>query len=229
MDFLIKEAILKSLEEEFNSIPPVEELEKMYTFSERHTKIMQEIFAELRRRERLEAYFYTIKKIAIIILIVLALAVASVKFVPKVYAYVREWLMEFADDNSIEFRGKNSDARSEERKDLRFELGYVPEGYELESEEYQKSGVYKATYKHYDGEKLKFRYCNELDGSMFAIDIIGILIDEESINGIQYYIFEHDDEEIIIVWGFKENLFMLVGCIDKSEMLNIAINIKTKE
>lgn len=46
---LIKEAILRALIEEYDSIPPVEELEKMYTFSERHNKRMQAIFDELRK------------------------------------------------------------------------------------------------------------------------------------------------------------------------------------
>lgn len=46
---LIEAAILRALIEEYDSIPPVEELEKMYTFSERHNKRMKAIFDELKK------------------------------------------------------------------------------------------------------------------------------------------------------------------------------------
>ena len=71
----------------------------MYSFSERHVRLMEAIFAELRRRERIEGYWNAVRKIAVIIIAVLALAFVSVKFVPEVYAYVKEWLMEFADES----------------------------------------------------------------------------------------------------------------------------------
>jgi len=46
---LLKEAILEELEKEFNSIPPIDELEKLYTFSERHKQSMRENFDKIEK------------------------------------------------------------------------------------------------------------------------------------------------------------------------------------
>ena len=69
---MINDKLVKSLNDEFDSIPPVEELEKMYSFSERHVRLMEAIFAELRRRERIEGYWNAVRKIAVIIIAVLS-------------------------------------------------------------------------------------------------------------------------------------------------------------
>ena len=122
---MIEEALKEELLAEFNSIPSLEELQKMYSFSERHVRRMEEIFAELRKREQKEQHWHMVRKVAIIVIAVLAAVFASVKFVPEVYAYVKEWLMEFADDESIEFRGSSRGKDAETGEVLRFELGRV--------------------------------------------------------------------------------------------------------
>ena len=118
---MISDMLVKKLNDEFDSIPPVEELEKMYSFSERHVRLMEAIFAELRRRERMEGYWNAVRKIAVIIITILAIAFVSVKFVPEVYAYVKEWLMEFEEDR-VRFQGRSSGENVDADENLRFEL-----------------------------------------------------------------------------------------------------------
>ena len=47
----LKETILEELGKEFDTIPPIEELEKLYTFSDRHNKNMREKFDEIGKEE----------------------------------------------------------------------------------------------------------------------------------------------------------------------------------
>ena len=68
---MVEDKIKAALIAEFKAIPPIEELEKMHTFSERHNKMMEALFAEVRRRERFERYFRGVKKIAGIMLALL--------------------------------------------------------------------------------------------------------------------------------------------------------------
>ena len=43
---IFAQAVIKSFEDELAAIPPREELEKMYTFSDRHKARMEELFEE---------------------------------------------------------------------------------------------------------------------------------------------------------------------------------------
>ena len=49
---IFAQAVIKSFEDELAAIPPREELEKMYTFSNRHKARMEELFEEDRKRDQ---------------------------------------------------------------------------------------------------------------------------------------------------------------------------------
>ncbi len=154
---MIDEAIKAALIAEYNAIPPREELEKMYTFSERHERQMAEIFANLDKFDEKCRRRYLIRKVAIILIVVLALAAVSVKFVPEVYAFVKEWLMEIKEDR-IRFEGKSADKDARAVEELRFELGHVPDGYELVSEVEYTTGTMSLLYKNNEDEVLNLEY-----------------------------------------------------------------------
>lgn len=222
---MIREALKEELLAEFNAIPPLEELQKMYSFSERHVKQMEAIFADLRKREQKEQYWHTVRKVAIIIIAVLAAVFASVKFVPEVYAYVKEWLMEFADDESIEFRGSGSGRSVEDGEILRFELGYVPEGYELEREESSKIGTHRVFYKDSDGIALKLEYRGKLNENLVALNTEGVLVAEVDIFGIRYYVFECEMGKYIVAWEQENYMLSIEGVLTSATMLDIATSV----
>lgn len=226
---MIREALKEELLAEFNAIPPLEELQKMYSFSERHVKQMEAIFADLRKREQKEQYWHTVRKVAIIIIAVLAAVFASVKFVPEVYAYVKEWLMEFADDESIEFRGSGSGRSVEDGETLRFELGYVPEGYELKETLYAKTGICRSSYENEDRVILNLVYYCRMAGDLLAVNSEDVLVEEINVNGIQYYVFTSESGKIIVTWECKEYLLRLEGSLDKAHMLDIATAVVISE
>ena len=223
-----KQDIIDELEKEFNSIPPVEELKKMYEFSERHNKRMETIFEELRREEQSERRIYAVRRVAVILLALLAVAVVSVKFAPKVYAYFKSWSVEAKDDDSIEFRGKsvggNSDASDTDVNLLKFELGYMPEGYELESDEMSISRR-KIVYRSNDGDVLKVKCSSRHGNTLLSIDTERSILEEISIDGVKYYVFEFEDR-YIIVWEKEGNLFTINGNVNKAQMFDIIKGIK---
>lgn len=223
---MIREALKEELLAEFNAIPPLEELQKMYSFSERHVRQMEEIFAELRKREQKEQYWYKVRKVAIIVIAVLAAVFASVKFVPEVYAYVKEWLMETKEDR-IRFQGKSTgESSGEANGELRFELGYIPDGYELEEEVHSKVGSHIISYSHQDEVTLTFMYRGKTDANLVALNTEGILVDETIVNGIQYYVFESDNTRTIVTWEYGTYVMKIEGLLDKFQMLDIATSVK---
>ena len=222
-----EEKIRELLIAEFRAIPPREELEKMYTFSERHNKLMEAMFAEERRKERFERYFRAVRRIAIVTLALLGGAVVSLKVVPTVYAYVEAWITENADDRLI-FKDNESGRDINEKAEVRFELGYVPEGYELVGEEHGKTGNCVITYKNSAGEKLLLRYY-KANGRQVSVDIEDALVVEKMIDGIKYYVFERDEEKVTVAWEKEDYLFKLNGIFEELEMVDIASYVKVAE
>ena len=225
----IEEAIKAALIAEYDAIPPKEELEKMYTFSERHERQMAELFANLDKFDAKCRRRNLVRKIAIILVVVLAVTVVSVKFVPEVYAYVKEWLMELADDESIEFRGKSSDNSGVKGEELRFELGYVPDGYELVSEEEAKTGSIVVIYKNCEEKTIEFEYKHSTNANLIALNIEEALLEEIRVDGVVYSMLECNGRKTMIVWEDKEMIFKLEGELSKKCMLDIAASLKCSQ
>lgn len=225
---MVEDKIKAALIEEFKAIPPREELEKMYTFSERHNKMMEALFAEMRRRERFERYFRGVKKIAVIMLALLGCAFVSLKVIPTVYAYVEAWITENADDRLI-FKDKDMEEDRGEKEDLRFELGYVPEGYELVGETSGRIDTHTIVYENKEEELLQLKSYKNFGENQISVDIETAFVEDIKVNGIQYYVFENNDGIVIITWEEREILFRLKGVLKKKEMLNIATSIRIIE
>ncbi len=107
-----------------------------------------------------------------------------------------------------------------------FQVGYVPEGYELEYDEIQGDFLREIT--HYDK-----------DGNYLVIHIIktdhyGSNIDNESaereevlVNDKQAYLFR-DDKKTILVWQMGDCTLDISGKIPKEELISVAKHIFVK-
>lgn len=224
----IEEAIRAALIAEYDAIPPKEELEKMYTFSERHERQMAELFANLDKFDAKCRRRNIVRKIAIILVVVLAVTVVSVKFVPEVYAYVKEWLMEIKEDR-IRFEGKSSEEDARAVEELRFELGYVPDGYELVSEVEAKTGSIVVIYKNCEEKTIEFEYKHSTNANLIALNIEEALLEEIRVDGIVYSMLECNGRKTMIVWEDKEMIFKLEGELSKKCMLDIAASLKCSQ
>lgn len=222
---MIDEIIKKQLIAEFEAIPPKEELEKMYQFSERHEKQMEIIFTELRNRERSERCWCTVRKIAVIVMAILTLTFVSVKFVPEVYAQIKAWF-----DNTFDDRMSfNRDVGKETEKTgeiVGVEFGYVPDGYWLESEGYSDVGNYRLIYVNED--ERDYRFCCSVGSidSKISVNTEKTYYEEINFEDKLYYIFDENDGKKYIVWQYGEYICEIKGEGSEEKMLEMAINVK---
>ena len=222
---MFEEKMKELLNAEFDAIPSKEELEKMYTFSERHEKNMEEIFKE-ESKENKKDFFVAFKKVAVIALAIIGGAFVSLKVVPTVYAYVETWIVENNEDRVI-FRDKD-DTVDEGVADLRFALQYVPEGYEFVEEIGGDRGDIIIIYHNDADEELKFEY-GKARGKQISADIENTIEEVAVVDGTQYYMFLHYDNSMYIVWKQKGYMFTIYGEISVDEMLNIAASVEAVE
>lgn len=223
---MFEEKMKELLNAEFDAIPSKEELEKMYTFSERHEKNMEEIFKEEESRENKKDFFVAFKKVAVIALAIIGCAFVSLRVVPTVYAYVEAWMVENNEDRVI-FRDED-DTVDEEVADLQFALQYVPEGYEFVEKTESKIGDIIIIYQNDADKKLKFEY-GKAKGKQISADIENAIEEVVVVDGTQYYMFLHYDNSMYIVWKQKGYMFTISGKMDVDEMLNIAASVEAVE
>lgn len=222
---MFEEKMKELLNAEFDAIPSKEELEKMYTFSERHEKNMEEIFKE-ESKENKKDFFVAFKKVAVIALAIIGCAFVSLKVVPTVYAYVETWMVENNEDRVI-LRDKD-DTVDEGVADLRFALQYVPEGYEFVEETESEIGDIIIVYQNDADKKLKFEY-SKAKGKQISADIENTIEEVVVVDGTQYYMFLHYDNSMYIVWKQNGYMFTIYGEISVDEMLNIVASVEAVE
>lgn len=219
---MFEEKMKELLNAEFDAIPTKEELEKMYTFSERHEENMEEIFEAEERKENKKVFYAALKKAAVIALAVIGCAFVSLKVVPTVYAYVETLLIENSEDRVI-FKDKDN-TEYDEVADLRFEPSYVPEGYEFVEEIENEFGNVIIKYKNAADELLKIGY-SKANGMQISVDIDNTIEEAVVVNGNRYYTFSSYDDFTIIIWKCEGYLFDVSGKLDTEEMLNVAASV----
>lgn len=221
----IEEEIRAALLSEYEAIPPIEELEKMHTFSERHEKQMMELFAEVERRDKRKKIWRKVQKVAVIAIAILAATFVAVKFVPVVYAYVQKWFAEPADNDAVIFRGIGTRDKDESVEPLQFSLKYIPEGYELESENYYRAGLSTVGYKNQAGEDISFTYRVLSEEIMISVNTKDAIVKEELVNDIVYNVFVCEGRDTTIVWEIDGYMFKLNGMVEEEYLLNMAASM----
>jgi len=149
----------------------------------------------------------------------------SLKVVPTVYAYVEAWITENADDRLI-FKDNESGRDINEKAEVRFELGYVPEGYELVGEEHGKTDSHTVIYKNQEKILLQLKGYENFGKNQISIDVENTFVENIKVNDIQCYVFESNDGKVIVTWEKEDILFRLNGVLEKEEMLKIAVSIR---
>ena len=85
---LFRQAVIDSIYEEIDELPPDEELAAMYTFSDAHEARMKKLFARESRSENFCLVAKWIRWVAAIIMISVAILFGSLMLVPQVRATV---------------------------------------------------------------------------------------------------------------------------------------------
>ena len=166
-------------------------------------------------------YTPTVKKVAIAVASVIILLV----MIPSTTEAGRKWITELI---GKVFRTHTEYSLSDHEnvpnpEVKRYTLGYVPEGFSIEVEEYDELDCFLV-------------YMNE-DGLFFRLHVIGpsgvVQVDTENVDSREQVFINGEQAELVtknivtsIVWSTDEVMFFLDGSIDKTELIRIANNIQ---
>jgi len=220
-DALFGQAVIDNFYEEYNAFPPLEELAKEYTFSEKHEKRMKALFARNERKERFINFMYVGRKVAAVILILFTMFVGALMFNPEVRAVVSNtiisWYNEFVKFISpdVETEGYNMIPT------------YIPIGfYEMYYEEINDTTM--IIYVNERGETILFK-ASRAAGALYS-DSEHASYELFEYEGILYHILSSlaVDEDNTIIWEVNGWRYVLLSIISIESLQEMALSLEKK-
>lgn len=166
-------------------------------------------------------YTPTVRKVAIAVASVLILLI----MIPSTTEAGRKWITELIEKVFPSFTEYHlSDYEKVPNPQVkRYTLGYVPDGFSIEKEDYNENGY-----------SLVYMNVNDQFFRLDAIASSGIMqIDSENADSIEQVFVNGEQAELVtkkeiisIVWSSDEIMFVLDGNLDKTELIKIANNIQ---
>jgi hypothetical protein len=219
---LFAQAVIKSFEDELAAIPPREELEKMYTFSDRHKARMEKLFKLDRRRDRRKRIVFWGRRVAVALTVSITVFSAALMFVPSVRAAVADVVIQWFD----QFTKFSSNPDIENVTSVgAWEPHYLPDGFEI-ADTLIQDDINQFIYSDADGKEIVFTYVTGI-GSI-SVNNEKVTYRTETHEGIVYQIFESQETGIdsSIVWDMNGYSFLVSGECPIAELVNIAISVK---
>ena len=238
-DTLLQTAIRTMLDEEIRNLPSLEELEAEYSVSDTFLAKMERVLRRVRIREQLRR---SMKNVAAVLLIMLAIYMTLLAFNDKVRAFtmnfIRTYIIEKMTAYSIPGASDSSKSKNE-RKLTGIELTYVPEGFELVKgfdepfNEISGTLVYENKIDQNRKSILVFRYINNIDTQEYAIESEHTSSSTITLkNGIICDFFHSDIEKYVssLAWIRESTLYSLslndyMEDDEKDELVKIAEGI----
>lgn len=151
--------------------------------------------------------------------IVAAAVVAAITFTVLAVEQSRNFIIEQFKTHSVFSVSDN--VKSQNVED--FELGYIPEGFEKVGEQKSDNRISYAYFDDFDNE-FTINKCS-LDYDV-SIDSEKNISDSIENDGITYFFYQQANGAVACVWNNRENLYYIVGDLNKDELLKIAKNVK---
>ncbi len=203
------------------SLPRPEDCE--HVFSLQFERKMRRVI----RRGNHPVVYRTLQRVASIVLILMlsfgALMVGNAEVRAAVLGWIRQRYAE-------EFYEYTFGGEADEATAAEYELGWIPEGYELN--EYVDMESWK-TYVYYNdtNNKMVFQYIVS-DKTTMYLDGVGYTEESVYVDGMKadLYISPNPLESSAIVWENKEEgvLFLIKACVDKEILIKMAWNVAQK-
>ena len=223
---LLRLAVIECFDKEMNAIPPREDLEKMYTFSDRHIRRMKKLFARAKRMEIWKAVRRYSYRVAAAFILTLAMLFGALMFNDNVRAAVQETIIEWFDTfTKFTFgNGTGSDSDMEQE----WSLGFLPDGF-VESDAFTWGAGKTTVYTNEKDEILDFSY-SPTDGAFIATDNENADYKTLFNNGIEYHIFNSLLEELpsSVIWEYDGFAFTISALLNQDELMEIAISVRKK-
>lgn len=243
-DAICREEFLRYIKKESESYPSKEELDAMYTVSKRgRRRLMRAIKAERYGKPLLAVY---LQRVAIILLVTITVAFGVLMTNTEVRAAIGkvfiEWYekyvkfdfnggegvnikIEDTKENSNENSGENTEPAFESNPLYDYEIGYIPEGYELES---SREIDYMRDYIYFNSEgscvDIMISHINNIS---ISFDIENHEYTETEINGKPVYLLYSDSiGDGTIICNESDYIISVYGTVKKEELIKIFENIK---
>lgn len=224
---LLKEAVCEYHIEELKAIPSNRELKATYTLSPEFYRKMDKILRAQEKVMRKYNIIRILKYAAIIVLMIGTLALTN----SDVRAKIKEIFFEMFDEYAVMTFNSDSVNVITSLEDLDFELGYVPDGFEL-VEEVKTINVVNIYYADNNDKNLLIEYCLIYNDKInLNTDSKDMIYENIIINGEYESYFrssEDTNKENYLIYYNSE-----LGCtvtimanLSKEEMIKIAENIK---
>ena len=207
---LFKQAVIDSFLEELDSLPPDEELAKIYVYSPEHEAGMKKLFAREARKERIRKSARRAGRLAAALAITVTILFDLLMSVPQVRATVIETVIEWHE----KYTKFTSNAPRTEHPHL--ELGYIPEGF-TEIIRDEADSITCLIYENESGIILVFQY-SDLSSSL-SVTNENNAYEILQTGGVEYHIFETivDGGESTIIWELygQRNMISSIMSIDE--------------
>ena len=216
---LFRQAVIDNFLEELDSLPPDEELARLYTFTPSHEARMQRLFARDARRERSQMLFTWSKRVAAVFLIAVTVLFFAMMVVPQVRAVVIETITEWY-EKFVRFT-----ANAPESEKTNQEPGFIPDGfYELFRDNREITNT--IVYGNDEGAVITFQALR-LQGSV-SVDNEEMAYNISEIDGIEFHLFTADDEggENSIIWDMGNQRNKVTSTISVDDLIRIALSVK---
>ena len=215
---LFRQAVIDNFHEELDSLPPDEELARLYTFTPAHEARMQRLFTREARRERSQLLFKWSKRVAAVFLIAVTVLFCALMIVPEARAVITETIIEWYE----QFVRFTSNATEVERTG--HEPTYIPSGF---NETARDEGEMTKTIIYGNDEGRTIIFLCGSESASTAVDSENRTHDTILSDGIEYHLLTPIDGngEATIVWSMDGQRYAVASDISTDELLRIANSV----
>ena len=220
-EMFLRQAVIDCVHREAEEFAAMETPDEAEIASSIRAKKTRDLCLREDRRERLRRKTIPrLRRMAVAAAVALSVLTGSMLAYPAVRAAVADVFVEWF-DQFTKFTGTGSQTNTMRQ----WELTYIPEGY-AEVDRIESETLSVISLENEEGTLLTFVY--QPDSGVATIDNEDMLYHEVLVDGVQYQIFESQDElkPSSIYWIRENYMFTLSGYIDDEFLLDIASSVK---
>jgi hypothetical protein len=221
LDIMIKEAVIANFNARMEALPSEEEMRKMNPPSPEHIRKMKKLFAWEKRRDFTKKMLVHTKAAALVLCVATAIFFSALMFNPEVRASVRGVIVQFFE---LFARVEYAPSEDTDRTAGSFVLGYIPDVYELISDEELGHGKFKV----YSDSSEILLFFNVQPPDVYSGDTEQREYRHETHEGVIYHIFESRYGYVFstVTWEQYEFMFILQGQITVDELMKMALSLE---
>ncbi len=220
-------AAFKNNWDEIDDAPSDDELAKMYPVPEGGAKKYVKLYKKSVRKKK-RTPWTVVKRAAVIFLAIVSAVFAILMTNDDVRAAVFESIAKWFDGHiEIDYNEAQTPSDNEKESIYDFEIGYIPEDYELfEKHEWDTIRSFRY-WRNNDEDRVIIIKIATSAGTSINLDRDHSEYEHTMINGMDtYIIYDHNENMGSVVMGNKEFTIRVAGDVDYDELLKIAENIK---